>query len=215
MKKYQLMAPGPTPVPPNVLLAMARPIIHHRAAEYDTLFLEVREGLKRLVQTQQDVLTPACTGTGAMEAAVANTLSAGDRVIVVNAGAFAQRWLAICKAFGLAVVELEAPHGDTVSPDRIAQALRSGDTVRSEEHTSELQSHRDLHSFPTRRSSDLHLQGLRARRRRAGGAARRYGIAGSYRPGAPIRRYREGGARPAQRVLDGRAPRRARVCAGH
>src|SRR5499425_761867 len=131
MKKYQLMAPGPTPVPPNVLLAMARPIIHHRAAEYDTLFREVREGLKRLVQTQQDVLTPACTGTGAMEAAVANTLSAGDRVIVVNAGAFAQRWLAICKAFGLAVVELEAPHGDTVSPDRIAQALREHADVKA------------------------------------------------------------------------------------
>ena len=116
MKKYQLMAPGPTPVPPNVLLAMARPIIHHRAAEYDALFLEVREGLKRLVQTQQDVVTPACTGTGAMEAAVTNTLCAGDRVIVVNAGAFAQRWLAICKAYGLVVVELEAPHGDTVAP---------------------------------------------------------------------------------------------------
>src|SRR5262252_865124 len=111
MKKYQLMAPGPTPVPPNVLLAMARPIIHHRAAEYDTLFREVREGLKRLVQTQQDVLTPACTGTGAMEAAVANTLSAGDRVIVVD--------------------ELEAPHGDTVSPDRIAQALRERADVKA------------------------------------------------------------------------------------
>ena len=131
MKKYQLMAPGPTPVPPNVLLAMARPIIHHRAAEYDALFLEVREGLKRLVQTQQDVVTPACTGTGAMEAAVTNTLSAGDRVIVVNAGAFAQRWLAICKAYGLSVVELEAPHGDTVSPDRIAQALREHKDVKA------------------------------------------------------------------------------------
>src|SRR6476661_5544385 len=95
MLKRYLLAPGPTPVPPNVLLAMARPIIHHRAAEYDALFLEVREGLKRLVQTQQDVVTPACTGTGAMEAAVTNTLCAGDRVIVVNAGAFAQRWLAI------------------------------------------------------------------------------------------------------------------------
>ena len=64
MKKYQLMAPGPTPVPPTVLLAMARPIIHHRAAEYDALFSEVREGLKRLVQTRQDVLVPACTGHG-------------------------------------------------------------------------------------------------------------------------------------------------------
>jgi aspartate aminotransferase-like enzyme len=123
MKKYQLMAPGPTPVPPTVLLAMARPIIHHRAAEYDALFREVREGLKRLVQTQQDVLAIACTGTGAMEAAVANTLSAGDRVIVVNAGAFAQRWLAISKAYGLTVVELSAPHGETVAPERIAQAL--------------------------------------------------------------------------------------------
>jgi aspartate aminotransferase-like enzyme len=131
MKKYQLMAPGPTPVPPNVLLAMARPIIHHRAAEYDALFLEVREGLKRLVQTQQDVLTPACTGTGAMEAAVTNTLSAGDRVIVVNAGAFAQRWLAICKAFGLGVLELEAPHGDTVTPERLAQALREEKDVKA------------------------------------------------------------------------------------
>jgi len=131
MKKYQLMAPGPTPVPPNVLLAMARPMIHHRAAEYDALFLEVREGLKRLVQTRQDVLTPACTGTGAMEAAVANTLSAGDRVIVVNAGAFAQRWLAICKAYGLTVVELEAPHGDTVAPERVAQSLRENTDVKA------------------------------------------------------------------------------------
>jgi len=131
MKKYQLMAPGPTPVPPVVLLAMARPIIHHRAAEYDALFSEVREGLKRLVQTRQDVLVPACTGTGAMEAAAANTLSAGDRVIVVNAGAFAQRWLAICKAYGLRVVELAAPHGETVAPDRIAQALRENPDVKA------------------------------------------------------------------------------------
>src|SRR6266545_4029830 len=130
MKKYQLMAPGPTPVPPNVLLAMARPIIHHRAAEYDALFLEVREGLKRLVQTEQDVVTPACTGTGAMEAAVANTLSAGDRVIVVNAGAFAQRWLALSKAYGLTVIELSAPHGETVAPERIAAALREHKDVK-------------------------------------------------------------------------------------
>ena len=76
MKKYHLMAPGPTPVPSEVLLAMARPMIHHRTPEYDALFREVRAGLGRLVQTRQDVLTPACTGTGAMEAAVANTLSA-------------------------------------------------------------------------------------------------------------------------------------------
>ncbi len=131
MKKYQLMAPGPTPVPSEVLLAMARPIIHHRTPEYAALFLEVRAGLKRLVQTTQDVLPVACSGTGAMEAAVVNTLSAGDRVVIVNAGAFAQRWLAIAKAFRLDVVELAAPHGDTVPPERIAEALRVHADVRA------------------------------------------------------------------------------------
>ena len=131
MKKYQLMAPGPTPVPSEVLLAMARPMIHHRTPEYAALFDEVRAGLKRLVQTRQDVLTPACTGTGAMEAAVANTLSAGDRVIVVNAGAFAQRWLAIASAYKLQIVELAAPHGDTVTSERVAEALRTHQDVKA------------------------------------------------------------------------------------
>ena len=131
MKKYQLMAPGPTPVPSQVLLAMAQPIIHHRTPAYDALFREIRAGLKQLVQTTQDVLTPACTGTGAMEAAVANTLSAGDPVIVVNAGAFAQRWLAIAKAYGLRIVELQAPHGDTVPADRVADALRANPDARA------------------------------------------------------------------------------------
>ncbi len=131
MKKYQLMAPGPTPVPSEVLLAMARPMIHHRTPEYAALFQEIRAGLKRLVQTRQDVLTPACTGTGAMEAAVANTLSAGDRVIVVNAGAFAQRWMAIAKAYRLQIVELAAPHGETVTPERVAEALRTHQDVKA------------------------------------------------------------------------------------
>ena len=131
MKKYQLMAPGPTPVPSNVLLAMAQPIIHHRTPAYDALFRDVREGLKRLVQTRQDVLTQACTGTGAMEAAVANVVSAGDTVVVVNAGAFAQRWLAICKAYALRVIELQAPYGDTVAPDRIAEALKANPGTRA------------------------------------------------------------------------------------
>ena len=131
MKKYQLMAPGPTPVPSEVLLAMARPIIHHRTPEYAALFLEVRAGLKRLTQTAHEVLTVACSGTGAMEAAVVNTLSAGDRVVVVNAGAFAQRWLAIARACALDVVELTAPHGDTVAPERVAEALRANANVRA------------------------------------------------------------------------------------
>src|SRR3989442_15039745 len=86
MKKYQLMAPGPTPVPSQVLLAMAQPMIHHRTSEYEALFTEVRRGLARIFQTQTDVVPLACSGTGAMEAAVANTLSAGDTVAVVRPG---------------------------------------------------------------------------------------------------------------------------------
>src|SRR5262245_57179277 len=92
MKKYQLMAPGPTPVPSPVLLAMAEPIIHHRTQEYEALFSEVREGLKALCRTREDVIILACSGTGAMEAALANTLSAGDAVVVVQAGKLGERW---------------------------------------------------------------------------------------------------------------------------
>jgi aspartate aminotransferase-like enzyme len=123
MKKYQLMAPGPTPVPSEVLLAMAQPIIHHRTPEYEALFVEVRAGLKRLVQTSQEVIPLACSGTGAMEAAVANTLSAGDTVAVVCAGKFGERWLELCRAYGVRAIELRAPFGDTVAPDRVAETL--------------------------------------------------------------------------------------------
>ena len=124
MKKYYLMAPGPTPVPERVLLAMAQPMIHHRTPEYEALSLDVRAGLKRLFQTSQDVLPFACSGTGAMEAAVANTLSPGDTAIVLHAGKFAERWEEICRAYGIQVVPVAAPFGDTVPPERIAEALR-------------------------------------------------------------------------------------------
>jgi aspartate aminotransferase-like enzyme len=124
MKKYQLMAPGPTPVPPNVLLAMAQPMIHHRTPEYDTLFAEVRAGLKRLFQTGQEVIPFASSGTGAMEAALANTLSAGDTALVLSAGRFGERWEEIGKAYGVAVVPVSAPWGETVSAETMAEALR-------------------------------------------------------------------------------------------
>jgi aspartate aminotransferase-like enzyme len=131
MKKYQLMAPGPTPVPSDVLLAMARPIIHHRTPEYEALFVEVRAGLQRLFRTAQDVIPFACSGTGAMEAAVVNTLSHGDTVAVVSAGKFGERWLEICRAFGLTVVELKAPYGDTVPAERVAEALRKTPAIKA------------------------------------------------------------------------------------
>ncbi|HEX2439954.1 MAG TPA: alanine--glyoxylate aminotransferase family protein [Methylomirabilota bacterium] len=131
MKKYQLMAPGPTPVPSEVLLAMAQPILHHRTPEYEAIFVQVRAGLKRLVQTAQDVIPLACSGTGAMEAALVSTLSPGDTVAVVNAGKFGERWLELCRAYAIDVVELKAPFGETVAPERVAEALRTTPAIKA------------------------------------------------------------------------------------
>jgi aspartate aminotransferase-like enzyme len=131
MKKYQLMAPGPTPVPSDVLLAMARPMIHHRTPEYEALFIEVRAGLKRLFQTAQDVIPLTCSGTGALEAAVVNTLSPGDIAAVVVAGKFGERWVELCRAYGVEVVELTAPFGDTVPAARVAEALKAQPRIKA------------------------------------------------------------------------------------
>jgi len=122
IKRY-LLTPGPTPVPPEVQLRMAEPIIHHRTPEFSKLFGEVREGLKRLYQTSQDVITLASSGTGAMEASIANLLSAGDRVIVVNGGKFGERWTKICQSYGVVVEELKVEWGEGVAVDVVRAAL--------------------------------------------------------------------------------------------
>jgi len=129
LKKY-LLAPGPTPVPPEVLLAMAQPIIHHRTPQFEAVFAEVQSGLQRLFQTRQDVLILASSGTGAMEAAVINTTSPGDRVIVVNGGKFGERWGKIAAAYGLQVTELKVEWGQAVEPDAVARALREHPETR-------------------------------------------------------------------------------------
>jgi aspartate aminotransferase-like enzyme len=131
MKKYQLMAPGPTPVPSEVLLAMAQPIIHHRTPQYDAVFSEVRAALKRLFKTSVEIVPLACSGTGAMEAAVVNTLSAGDRVAVIRAGKFGDRWLELARAYGLEIVDLSAPFGHTVDARRLAEALKTHPDVKA------------------------------------------------------------------------------------
>src|SRR5574341_2678493 len=131
MKKYQLMAPGPTPVPAEVLLAMAQPMIHHRTPQYDVLFSEVRAGLKKLFQTETEVLPLACSGTGAMEAAVVNTLSAGDTVAVVRAGKFGDRWAEIAKAYRLEVIDLRADFGHSVPAERVAATLDANPRVKA------------------------------------------------------------------------------------
>src|SRR5215831_8278495 len=131
MKKYYLMAPGPTPVPSEVLLAMAQPIIHHRTPEYESVFIDVRAGLKRLFQTGQDVIPFTSSGTGAMEAAVVNTLSAGDTVLVLRAGKFGERWEEICRAYGVTVVSVTAPFGESVPAGRMAEELRRHPEARA------------------------------------------------------------------------------------
>jgi aspartate aminotransferase-like enzyme len=123
IKRY-LLTPGPTPVPPEVALRMAEPIIHHRTPEFSKVFSEVRTGLQALFQTRGDVLVLASSGTGAMEAAVVNLLSAGDRVIVVNGGKFGERWTKICQSFGVAVEELKVEWGEAVAVDAVRAALR-------------------------------------------------------------------------------------------
>jgi aspartate aminotransferase-like enzyme len=124
MKKYYLMAPGPTPIPPEVLQALSRPILHHRTPEFEALFARVRSGLARLLETRAEVLVLAASGTGAMEAAVVNLCSPGDEVVVVRCGKFGERWADIATAFGVRVHALDAPYGDTVPPARVADALR-------------------------------------------------------------------------------------------
>jgi aspartate aminotransferase-like enzyme len=122
IKRY-LLTPGPTPVPPEVALRMAQPMIHHRTPEFSKIFSEARVGLKKLFQTEQDVLVLASSGTGAMEAAVVNLLSAGERVIVVNGGKFGERWTNICRTYGVTVEEIRVEWGESVSVDAVQGAL--------------------------------------------------------------------------------------------
>ena len=123
MMKHYLLAPGPTPIPPVVLQAMAQPIIHHRTPEYEALFAEVRRDLRRLFQCRNEVLMFAASGTGAMEAAIVNTLSPGDAVLVVRGGKFGERWAEICEAYGLRVIPVDVPYGKSVDPAAVAAAL--------------------------------------------------------------------------------------------
>ncbi len=123
MKKPHLFAPGPTPVPPETLLAMARPVLHHRSPEYENLFAEVREDLKHLFQTTEDVLVLATSGTGGMEAAVVNTLSPGDRALVIRGGKFGERWGELCQAYGITFTPIDVPYGKAVDPRLVAAAL--------------------------------------------------------------------------------------------
>lgn len=130
MKKY-LFTPGPVPVPEEVLVEMSKPIIHHRTDEFESIFSEIREGLRHIFGTKQEVFILASSGTGSMEAAVANTLSMGDKVLVINGGKFGERWGKICRAYGLTVEELFVEWGEAVDPEKVSDALKRDGSIRA------------------------------------------------------------------------------------
>jgi aspartate aminotransferase-like enzyme len=130
IKKY-LLAPGPTPVPPEVLAATALPIIHHRTPQFAAVLGEVQEGLRELFGTAADVLILAASGTGAMEGSVTNLLSPGDEAIVVNGGKFGERWTKLCQAYGVTVHEIPVEWGRAVEPAAVARALEAHPKARA------------------------------------------------------------------------------------
>lgn len=130
MKKRYLMTPGPTPVPSEVLLAQARPIIHHRTPEYTEVLVSVTEDLKYVFQTKNDAFVFACSGTGAMESAVVNLFSAGDKVIVCSNGKFGDRFVKLADAFGLDAIKLEYEWDKVVNPSDIAKELEKDKSIK-------------------------------------------------------------------------------------
>src|SRR5690348_7874516 len=122
-EKQYLLTPGPTPVPPEVLAALAEPVIHHRARDYRDVYERCLARLAEVYRTQHDVLMFTTSGTGAFESAVANLTSFGDRQLVLSAGSFGERWAGMAKAFGVDLVHVRLGWGETPEPDDLRAAL--------------------------------------------------------------------------------------------
>ena len=123
LHKNRLFTPGPTPLLPAAQTAMASFTAHHRTADFKALFQRVLADMKEFIGTNNDVLVLACSGTGVMEASVSNLTSPGDKVLVLTAGKFGERWTGLGKAFGCNVDVLSAPYGETFSPEEVRSRL--------------------------------------------------------------------------------------------
>jgi len=123
LRKNRLFTPGPTPILPAAQTAMASFAMHHRTADFRALYTRVLADMKDFIGTRNDVLILASSGTGAMEGSVSNLTSPGDKVLVLTAGKFGERWRDLAKAFGCVVEVLSAPYGETLSLDDIRQKL--------------------------------------------------------------------------------------------
>ncbi len=127
----QLRIPGPTPCPPEVLKAMAWPMINHRGPEFHQMLTDVTEDLKKVFQTKNDVLILTGSGTGGLEAAVVNTLSPGDKVLSVTIGVFGDRFASIAKTFGADVVSLKVEWGKAADPDAIKKSIKDNPGIKA------------------------------------------------------------------------------------
>jgi serine---pyruvate transaminase len=121
--KFRLMTPGPSPVPEETLLELAKPVPYHRTAEIRQLLLDVTQDLQYVYQTKNPVLTLTSSGTGGMEAAIVNCVPPGSKVICLIAGRFGERWRNIARAYGAEPISVTAPQGQAVQPEQLAQAL--------------------------------------------------------------------------------------------
>jgi len=140
LAKRYLMSPGPTPVPPEVLEAGGRQVIHHRGPDFRALMRRCLERLREVCRTEGDVLLFTASGTGAFESAIVNLLSPGERVLAVTAGAFGDRWIAMASAYGMDVQELryewgETPRAEDVGARLVETGARTAFVVHSETST--------------------------------------------------------------------------------
>ncbi len=123
IKKSYLLTPGPTPIPESVLAASAQPFMHHRTPEFSEIYMAVTEGLKYIFQTDQDVYILASSGSGAMEAAVVNILSPGDKALILNCGKFGDRWIKICNAYGIAATAVNIAWGEIYTKEQLKEEM--------------------------------------------------------------------------------------------
>lgn len=128
--KPRILTPGPTPLPEEVRLALARDMIHHRKPEFKKIIERIRPALSELFGTTQDVLPLTCSGTGAMVAAVTSLFAPGERVLVAQGGKFGERWAEIAASHGLSVTNLKAEWGAAVDPEAVRQALDADPSIR-------------------------------------------------------------------------------------
>src|ERR1700730_8397271 len=112
--KFRLLTPGPTPVPEETLLELAKPVIYHRAPEFRQILAEVLEDLKYVFQTRQPVIPLTSSGTGGLEAALVNCVPPGRKAICLIAGRFGERWRSLCKAFAIEPIAVTVPYGQAV-----------------------------------------------------------------------------------------------------